>query len=68
MKNNVCKVGDEAEFICSLNKMDMSDPLRPGIRQISDNLLLRWDTNKMRNNIDYLQSLRGHSKNSLVLA
>ena len=59
MKNNVCKVGDEAEFICSLNKMDMSDPLRPGIRQISDNLLLRWDTNKMRNNIDYLQSLRG---------
>ena len=56
MKNNLCKVGDEAEFICSLNQTDSN---KGEFRQISDNLLLRWDTMKIRNNIDYIQSLRG---------
>ena len=57
MKNNLCKGGDEAEFICSLNIIDHE---QESFRQISDNMLLRWDLKKMRQtNGDYLQTLRG---------
>ena len=57
MKNNLLKGSDEAEFICSLNIIDHE---RENFRQISDNMLLRWDLKKMRQtNGDYLQTLRG---------
>ena len=54
VKNMVCKVGEEAELVCFVARLESTR-----LKQLSDSLLIRWSQLKMNQNIDYLSSLRG---------